>query len=297
MSGTIKEEDEEDDDVFDDDMYLSVVKMNDIYPEMKSQFTSQGRSVEYEHDNLGFELDDEVTQSKKRRKNMRSHSERFSKTRSVHRPLCRQGATCGKVVKGCSRHSDSETTFTQASDRRYETWPSPKQRKKSLKRLQNNHQTVSFSNTDNIQYPKTGSRIVNEIEPPITKRKCSAISLDCYQEKKSNVNLKDNRVKSSIRHHAMAYRRGPSFSMDESAVEALSKEDLLVLWKRSEIELQTKLNRILHQNTHLRRLVNIVEENASNLQEQQFRSRNPVPLTSADTTSGLDLNVIISTKL
>ncbi|XP_061192543.1 glutamate receptor ionotropic, NMDA 1-like [Saccostrea echinata] len=71
--------------------------------------------------------------------------------------------------------------------------------------------------------------------------------------------LKDNRLKSSIRSHAMATRRHSESAFDDCAVDALSKEDLMVLWKKSEIELQTSLNRVTQENTHLKRLLRVVE--------------------------------------
>lgn len=76
----------------------------------------------------------------------------------------------------------------------------------------------------------------------------------------SSVRLKDNRVKSTIRRHALAqFKRHSTTVFDECAVEALSKEDLLVLWKRSEIELQTKLNKLQSQNNHLKCLLQIAD--------------------------------------
>jgi hypothetical protein len=46
---------------------------------------------------------------------------------------------------------------------------------------------------------------------------------------------------------------------DDCAVDVLSKEDLMVLWKKSEIELQTSLNRVTQENAHLKRLLRVVE--------------------------------------
>ena len=71
--------------------------------------------------------------------------------------------------------------------------------------------------------------------------------------------LKDNRLKSSLRKHAMATRRHSESVFDDCAVDALSKEDLMVLWKKSEIELQTSLNRVTQENTHLKRLLRVVQ--------------------------------------
>ena len=77
---------------------------------------------------------------------------------------------------------------------------------------------------------------------------------------KHSLKMKDNRVKSTIRRHAIAkFRKHSSSVFDECAVDALTKEDLLVLWKRSEIELQTKLNKVTLQNAHLKRLLRMVD--------------------------------------
>ena len=157
---------------------------------------------------------------------------------------------------------DDIGNFCKATDKKYETWPSPKTRKRSIKRNQNN-QTKSFSKAD--KGPITCS-IINEI-PTKRCRTCSASSADSLQ-RHSKLDLKDNRLKSNLRHHAMASFSRRSSMFDECAVEALSKEDLLVLWKRSEIELQTKLNRMLHQNSHLRQLVHVVEEHKNKTQSQ-----------------------------
>ncbi|XP_053395629.1 uncharacterized protein LOC123525120 [Mercenaria mercenaria] len=146
-------------------------------------------------------------------------------------------------------------------ERRYETWPSPQMRKRSVKRTQNNN-FKSFSNVDreNVLHK---NRIVNKI-PAKQCRTCSSTSLEGLTTGKNqriSLNLKDNRLKSDIRNHAMAQtERRRSMAFDQGAVEALSKEDLLILWKRSEIDLQTRLNRMLHQNSHLRRLVHLAEE-------------------------------------
>ena len=76
-----------------------------------------------------------------------------------------------------------------------------------------------------------------------------------------SLRMKDNRVKSTIRRHALAkFRRHSSSIFDECAVDALTKEDLLILWKKSEIELQTQLNRVSLQNVQLKRLLRIAED-------------------------------------
>lgn len=81
---------------------------------------------------------------------------------------------------------------------------------------------------------------------------------------RSALKMKDNRVKSTIRRHAIAkYRRHSSSMFDGCAIDALNKEDLLVMWKKSEIELQTKLNRVTLQNAHLKRLLRIVKDSES----------------------------------
>lgn len=80
--------------------------------------------------------------------------------------------------------------------------------------------------------------------------------------------MKDNRLKSSIRKHAMATRRHSESVFDDCAVDALSKEDLMVLWKKSEIELQTSLNRVTQENAHLKRLLRVVEVSEKSPQEE-----------------------------
>ena len=145
--------------------------------------------------------------------------------------------------------------------RHYETWPSPQTRRRSVKRAPKNN-VRSFSTADsctnvNQQKLSTHQMIVNEIQTPRC-RKCSDQSAGGSRR---SVYMKDNRLKSNIREHTMrSVSRRMSHRLDDSTVEALSKEDLLVLWKRSEIELQTKLNRILHQNSHLRHLIDMSQE-------------------------------------
>ena len=157
-----------------------------------------------------------------------------------------------------SENSQNEDLEQMTRCRRYETWPSPKTRKKSLKR--NAHQPSSFSEADQYcpycgQNCKPGTHTRTEFHSKTR-------SMD------GGVNTcKDNRLKSSIRRHAMAEDHF-SNSLDDHAVESLSKEDLLVLWKRSEIELQTKLNRIISQNNQLRQLIAIAEAAECCLQEQ-----------------------------
>ena len=65
--------------------------------------------------------------------------------------------------------------------------------------------------------------------------------------------LQDNRVKSTLRRHALSGYQSqvPADFLDECTLEALSKEDLLVLWKKSELELQTRLNDVLNRNKRL----------------------------------------------
>ena len=91
----------------------------------------------------------------------------------------------------------------------------------------------------------------------------------------SSVRLKDNRVKSTIRRHALAqFKRHSTTVFDECAVEALSKEDLLVLWKRSEIELQTKLNKLQSQNNHLKCLLQIADSDDQE-QSKSYAKKKP----------------------
>ena len=149
----------------------------------------------------------------------------------------------------------TENTATVSSEqmvrcRRYETWPSPKARRKSLKRSVN--QPSSFSAADQrCPYCKHTDKSDNH--KPILRHHING------QSDGNSPAYKDNRFKSSLRRHAMSGSHC-SNTLDDSAVETLSKEDLLILWKRAEIELQTKLNRIISQNNHLRRMIDIAEE-------------------------------------
>ncbi|XP_071119243.1 glutamate receptor ionotropic, NMDA 3A-like [Haliotis cracherodii] len=65
-----------------------------------------------------------------------------------------------------------------------------------------------------------------------------------------NLKLKDNRVKSTLRRHAMSGYQAhvPVDYLDECTIESLSKEDLLLLWKKSELELQRRLREIQTRN-------------------------------------------------
>ncbi|XP_052777930.1 glutamate receptor ionotropic, NMDA 2B-like [Mya arenaria] len=167
----------------------------------------------------------------------------------------------GKTASISERH----VTFSPHI-KRYETWPSPQRRRRSLKRTSvNNVRSVPpGNNLTNFRQRSISSKhmLVNEIETNRCRR-CSSRPADSPSKRQSfsRFELKDNRIKSSLRYHTMAsIERRPSHRLDASAFETLSKEDLLVLWKRSEIELQTKLNRILHHNNHLRNIVELIEE-------------------------------------
>lgn len=162
------------------------------------------------------------------------------------------------ILKEESDYNQNEDREQMTRCKRYETWPSPKTRKKSLKR--NTHQPSSFSEADQYcpycgQNCKAGTHTRTDFH---SKTRSMDGSLNA---------CKDNRLKSSIRRHAMAEDHF-SHSLDDHAVESLSKEDLLVLWKRSEIELQTKLNRIISQNNQLRQLIDIAEAAECCLQEE-----------------------------
>ncbi|KAL3868322.1 hypothetical protein ACJMK2_041139 [Sinanodonta woodiana] len=75
-----------------------------------------------------------------------------------------------------------------------------------------------------------------------------------------NIEMKDNRVKSTIRRHTMTdFHVSSSAGLDKCAFEALSKADILVLWKQSEIELQTQLNQIEAQNKYMRQIIKLQE--------------------------------------
>ncbi|XP_050401989.2 glutamate receptor ionotropic, NMDA 3A [Patella vulgata] len=70
---------------------------------------------------------------------------------------------------------------------------------------------------------------------------------------KRNLKMKDNRVKSTIRRHALSGYQSqiPVDYLDECTIDALSKEDLLILWKKSEIEMQRRLNEVKVRNRRL----------------------------------------------
>ncbi|XP_052777127.1 glutamate receptor ionotropic, NMDA 3A-like [Mya arenaria] len=187
--------------------------------------------------------------------------------------------------------SESPVTFSPRV-RRYETWPSPQTRRRSQKRCPDNN--MRFFSSDVGQNSLSSKHmIVNEIETTRC-RSCSTQSTDSPYKRHpcSRLEMKDNRVKSNLRHHAMAsFERRASYQLDASAVEALSKEDLLVLWKTSEIELQTKLNRLLQRNNHLRNLVDLV-------QAQQHAPRAVQSECADDTSSADDIQpFIITTRL
>lgn len=152
----------------------------------------------------------------------------------------------------------SKTDNCKMDRKRYETWPSPKTRKRSVK-MKDTNNSATISDIKGNRGISDSVRIINEI-PMLHYTSCSE-NVSAESDSDANLALKDNRVKSSLRDHAMSTveRRSHSMAFDKGAVEALSKEDLLVLWKRSEIELQTRLNRTLHQNNHLRQLVHIAE--------------------------------------
>lgn len=60
-------------------------------------------------------------------------------------------------------------------------------------------------------------------------------------------------MKSTLRRHALSGYQSqmPVEYLDECTLEALSKEDLVILWKKSELELQTKLNDVMNRNKRL----------------------------------------------
>ncbi|KAK3577736.1 hypothetical protein CHS0354_005828 [Potamilus streckersoni] len=92
-----------------------------------------------------------------------------------------------------------------------------------------------------------------------------------------NIELKDNRVKSTIRRHTMTgFHLSSSAALDKCAVEALSKADILVLWKQSEIELKTRLYQIEAQNRymlHIIKLRQLSNRDKENRTEQKERAR------------------------
>lgn len=204
-----------------------------------------------EDDQVTVILTDEISDNGNRIENVLIHNSLNIDTNNDCNK-CDKAHSNVDCVKNCEQ--------SQPRSKRYETWPSPK-----AKRKRNYTYTVpsSFSKFDRPRHVSHNSEFLN---PGSLSgcRKCSSISLDRYPHQTTprlGYTIKDNRFKSSLRNHAMAnIEHSQSSRVDCCAVEALSKEDLLVLWKRSEIELQTKLNRMLHQNKHLQQLVNIAEE-------------------------------------
>ena len=189
----------------------------------------------------------------------------------IHNSLNFAPKSVGDNGECCSNEADDNSSVRT---KRYETWPSPKAKKKRSQSCL----TTSFTNVDDVQQYSNSSN--PEVSVSVC-RKCSSVSLDKYSQKHGHTfNMKDNRLKSSIRHHAMAtIESDVPCRPSTCAVEALSKEDLLVLWKRSEIELQTKLNRMLHQNKHLQQLVEFAEECQKNGEEQEVVLENESDVT------------------
>ncbi|XP_033737362.1 glutamate receptor ionotropic, NMDA 3A-like [Pecten maximus] len=169
--------------------------------------------------------------------------------------------------KKCPEKKLSDNTFpdkTTHNDlhRKFGTWP-------SLPAMENRSPEVSHRRKESHKSsPSMTSSILDQTTLD-TARLISSPGNDFSDSgDNDNVNyykhslkMKDNRVKSTIRRHAIAkFRRQSSSVLDECAVDALSKEDLMVLWKRSEIELQTKLNRVTLQNAHLKKLLRMVDK-------------------------------------
>lgn len=171
------------------------------------------------------------------------------------------------------------------------TVPSELENRKK-KRLQLSHSDTSFITRKQERLKRKVAKLTHASEsPPIVTEESSATFTQqgaatepntspsaqkskCYYS--SSVRLKDNRVKSTIRRHALAqFKRHSTSVFDECAVEALSKEDLLVLWKRSEIELQTKLNKLQSQNNHLKCLLAIVESDGQEITSRSNSKKKP----------------------
>ncbi|GFR79493.1 glutamate [NMDA] receptor subunit 3A [Elysia marginata] len=68
-----------------------------------------------------------------------------------------------------------------------------------------------------------------------------------------NLCLKDNRVKSGLRTPSMSGHHSHLAvdHIDKCTLEALSKEDVLILWKRSEFDLESRLHEVLARNRRL----------------------------------------------
>ncbi|XP_060076624.1 glutamate receptor ionotropic, NMDA 3A-like [Ylistrum balloti] len=169
---------------------------------------------------------------------------------------------CGKkqYVKQLSDNSYSDKTTHNDLHRKFGTWPSlpamENRPSEVFQRIKESHRS-SPSMTSSMQEPSS-SDTARLISSPDNDFNDSGDNVNYY---KHSLKMKDNRVKSTIRRHAIAkFRRQSSSVLDECAVDALTKEDLMVLWKRSEIELQTKLNKVTLQNAHLKKLLRMVDK-------------------------------------
>lgn len=61
--------------------------------------------------------------------------------------------------------------------------------------------------------------------------------------------------------------------LDECTLEALSKEDLVILWKKSELELQTKLNDVMNRNKRLAMAIDyLTKQEFNDVSEEVWRN-------------------------
>ncbi|OWF44758.1 glutamate receptor ionotropic, NMDA 3A-like [Mizuhopecten yessoensis] len=163
--------------------------------------------------------------------------------------------------KKLPENSFPDKTMHNDLHRKFGTWP-------SLPSIENNSPEVSHKRKKSHKSSPSMTSSMLEQTTLDTARLIPSDNGYSDSEDNDNVNyykhslkMKDNRVKSTIRRHAIAkFRRQSSSVLDECAVDALTKEDLMVLWKRSEIELQTKLNRVTLQNAHLKKLLRMVDK-------------------------------------
>ncbi|XP_035826480.1 uncharacterized protein LOC118477915 [Aplysia californica] len=104
------------------------------------------------------------------------------------------------------------------------------------------------------KFSDTGPHLqLDPAQLPNNSRRTQSYNKQSRDYFKRNLKLKDNRVKSTLRRHAMSGYQSqlPADFIDECTLEALSKEDLLVLWKKSEIDLESKLSEVLARNRRL----------------------------------------------
>lgn len=193
-------------------------------------------------------------------------------TRSMSEKVIGQFIRHNPRVRYCSDSVDSGVSF-KSSNKRNKSCPSFQKRttkEKENKRIVYEEDEIEMVDMSHMAERPEKTQLINK-----SKRGANLGRAFTYYGK----SMKDNRLKSSIRKIAMATRRHSESVFDDCAVDALSKEDLMVLWKKSEIELQTSLNRVTQENAHLKRLLRVVEVSEKAPQEEA-QDRETIPLTA-----------------